>query len=94
MFLLNSDKNLKLHITEDLTSVDRVNASDVIKIRFFNHSSETPFESMIAWGAYKERTFQSSGEIHNQLSFRFRPGLVLFSDFPSCVVFNFNIVYH
>ena len=45
---------------------------------------------MIAWGAYIERTFQSSGEIHNQLSFRFRPGLVLFS-FNFClphIVFN------
>ena len=44
----------------------------------------------------KKRTFQSSGEIHNQLSFRFRPGLVLCS-FNFClprIVFNFdNLAY-
>ena len=38
-----------------------------------------PCMSLIAWGTCEERTFHSYGEIHNQLSFRFRPGLVLFS---------------
>ena len=53
----------------------------------------SPCNSMIAWGAYRERTFQSSGEIHNQLSFRFRPGLVLFSYYCSYAAFNVIIFF-
>ena len=60
-------------------------------IQYFQTTDySSPCNSMIAWGAYRERTFQSSGEIHNQLSFRFRPGLVLFSYY--CLYAAFNVI--
>ena len=63
-------------------------------IQFFQITAySSPCNSMIAWGAYRERTFQSSGEIHNQLSFRFRPGLVLFSYYCLYAAFNVMIFF-
>ena len=90
-FNIISSYDMILRVDSEYHAFHIIVKSSLNGIQYFQTTDySSPCNSMIAWGAYRERTFQSSGEIHNQLSFRFRPGLVLFSYY--CLYAAFNVI--